>query len=113
MEASTNNMTAHGFSLVELLIAIVLGAILLAIGIPSFSSLLRGNALVMTANSNLHQLNFARQQAIANQQAVTVCLTTANNGADEACLAANEPGATQLRAFIDNNADATFSGSEP
>lgn len=95
----------------ELMVAIALGVILLGIGIPSLSSLLGSNTLSTQEKSILNHLNYARQQAISNQQTVTLCLTTINNSVEE-CIPANQSGATRLLAFIDTNSDQKLNGSE-
>lgn len=95
----------------ELMIAIALGVILLGIGIPSLSNLLGSNNLATQEKSLLNHLNYARQQAISNQQTVTLCLTTINNYVEE-CVTANQNGATRQIAFIDTNSDQKLNGSE-
>ena len=95
----------------ELMIAIALGVILLGIGIPSLSSLLGSNNLATQEKNLLNHLNYARQQAISNQQTVTLCLTTIKNSVEE-CVTANQNGATRLIAFIDSNRDQKVNASE-
>ncbi|MFE8712083.1 GspH/FimT family pseudopilin [Aeromonas allosaccharophila] len=109
------DMKNAGFTLMELMIAIALGVILLGIGIPSLSNLLGSNNLATQEKSLLNHLNYARQQAISNQQTVTLCLTTvtlSNNIAVEGCIPANQRGTNRLLAFIDNNSDLKLNGSE-
>ncbi|HHQ4798054.1 GspH/FimT family pseudopilin [Aeromonas veronii] len=101
-------MKNAGFTLMELMIAIALGVILLGIGIPSLSNLLGSNNLATQEKSLLNHLNYARQQAISNQQTVTLCLTTTSGTAEE-CVTG---GATRLLVFIDSNSDQKLNGSE-
>lgn len=99
----------------ELMIAIALGVILLGIGIPSLSNLLGSNDLATQEKSLLNHLNYARQQAISNQQTVTLCLTAvtmSNNITVEGCIPANQRGTNRLLAFIDSNNDQKLNGSE-
>ena len=105
------DMKNAGFTLMELMIAIALGVILLGIGIPSLSNLLGSNNLATQEKSLLNHLNYARQQAISNQQTVTLCLTTLNNATEE-CIPAAQHGANRLLAFIDSNSDLKLNGSE-
>ncbi|HHQ4735136.1 GspH/FimT family pseudopilin [Aeromonas veronii] len=108
-------MKNAGFTLMELMIAIALGVILLGIGIPSLSNLLGSNNLATQEKSLLNHLNYARQQAISNQQTVTLCLTTvtlSNNIAVEGCIPANQRGTNRLLAFIDSNGDLKLNGNE-
>ncbi|MGY3851453.1 GspH/FimT family pseudopilin [Aeromonas aquatilis] len=108
-------MKNAGFTLMELMIAIALGVILLGIGIPSLTNLLGSNNLATQEKSLLNHLNYARQQAVSNQQTVTLCLTTItliNNIAVEGCIPANASGTNRLLAFIDSNSDLKLNGSE-
>lgn len=104
-------MKNAGFTLMELMIAIALGVILLGIGIPSLTNLLGSNNLATQEKSLLNHLNYARQQAVSNQQTVTLCLSTINNST-ESCLAANQVGSTRLLAFVDSNSDLILNGSD-
>lgn len=109
------DMKNAGFTLMELLIAIALGVILLGIGIPSLSNLLGSNNLATQEKSLLSHLNYARQQAISNQQTVTLCLTSVamiNDIAVERCIPANQRGTNRLLAFIDSNGDLELNGNE-
>ncbi|PKQ80724.1 GspH/FimT family pseudopilin [Aeromonas sobria] len=108
-------MKNAGFTLMELMIAIALGVILLGIGIPSLSNLLGSNNLATQEKSLLNHLNYARQQAISNQQTVTLCLTAvtmSNSITVEGCIPANQRGTNRLLAFIDSNNDLKLNGSE-
>ncbi len=72
-----------GFTLVELLMAIVVGGIALAIAIPSFNSVITSNQLSATANELIGSLNQARMQAIKRNLPTQFCSDTATqNGSD-------------------------------
>jgi len=64
---------ARGFSLVELMVTIAVLAILLAIGIPSFASLIASNRLTSATNELVAALQTARTEAIRRNVRVTVC----------------------------------------
>lgn len=86
--------TSRGFSLIELLIVTVVFAILLAVGLPSFTGFLR-NQRVKTASFDLFSsLLFARSEAITRNASVTVSAAGGNwaNG-----WSVTEPGGTVLR----------------
>ncbi len=53
-----------GFTIVELMITLALAAVLLTIGIPSFTQLLRKNAITSQSNTILSSLLYARSEAI-------------------------------------------------
>ena len=65
-----------GFTLVEMLIAVALVAILLTIGIPSFRFVTNSNRIAAEINGLLGDMQFARSEAVKEGQAVTVCVST-------------------------------------
>lgn len=65
--------TARGFTLMELLIALVLLGILLGAAIPSFRTFLQNNRLDSVANELVAATNLARSEAIERGQVVAVC----------------------------------------
>ncbi|WP_185957738.1 GspH/FimT family pseudopilin [Tepidiphilus olei] len=62
-----------GFTLVELMVTIAVLAILLAIGIPSFASLIASNRLTSATNELIASLQTARTEALRRNVRVTVC----------------------------------------
>ena len=62
-----------GFTLVELLITIVIVGVLLAVGIPSLKTFMKGNQLVASTNELISAFNVARSEAIKRNGSVTVC----------------------------------------
>lgn len=65
-----------GFTLVELLIALLIGAILATLAAPSFMDTIRRNRLVSASNDFLATLNYARSEAIKRGQTITVCASS-------------------------------------
>lgn len=64
-----------GFSLVELIIAIAILAILLAIGLPSFQGSLRSNRVTSTTNELIASISLARSEALRNPGGAVLCTT--------------------------------------
>lgn len=64
-----------GFTLVELLVTIMVGAILLTLAVPAFQSFLGNDRQWTTANSLVMSLNAARSEAIKQDTGVSVCPT--------------------------------------
>lgn len=62
-----------GFTLVELLITLVVAAILLAWGVPSFNRFLERTTLTSETNTWVGVINHARNEAITRGERVTVC----------------------------------------
>jgi type IV fimbrial biogenesis protein FimT len=65
--------SAPGFTLIELVVTVAVAAILLTLGLPSFSDMIRDNRLAGHSNRFLSALNIARSEAIKRGQQVTVC----------------------------------------
>lgn len=67
-----HRMPRSAFTLVELLVVMCILTILAAISIPAINSVMTSYGLSSTSQTVLGQLNFARQQALANNAAVQV-----------------------------------------
>src|SRR5882757_3251037 len=65
-----------GFTLVELMVVIMIGSILMAIGVPSYKYVTNSNRLSAEVNGLLGDMQFARSEAIKEGQSVTVCAST-------------------------------------
>jgi type IV fimbrial biogenesis protein FimT len=75
-----------GLTLIELMVAVAVLAILLSIGIPSFQSLVAQNRATSAANELQSTLQFARSTAIAQARPVTVCAATNFTGGTPTCI---------------------------
>lgn len=64
-----------GFTLVELMVAIAIMAIVIAFAVPSFEQIRNGNRLSSGANDLLTALQLARTEAIRRNRAITFCPT--------------------------------------
>lgn len=79
LEMNTQARTASGFSLIELLVTVALIAILMALGVPSFTTFQRNSELTSRANSLLASMNAARGEAMKRgRDAVVAPLDGAN-----------------------------------
>ncbi len=72
-DSSAHRLPASGFTLIELLVVMTISAILLAVGVPMFtSSIARGHA-TSAANSILAGIELARSEAVRRGATITVC----------------------------------------
>lgn len=69
-------MTSRGFTLVELLVVLAVGAVLLAIAVPSYAFLVNSSRLAAVTNDLVSALHLARSEAITRNTRVTVCKTS-------------------------------------
>jgi type IV fimbrial biogenesis protein FimT len=78
----------RGFTLVELMLALVVAAILLSVAIPSFTGIVRDNRMASAVNALSGAIHLARTEAIRRNTRVTLCKSNdgsscANNGSWE------------------------------
>lgn len=76
----------NGFTLVELLVALAVAAVLLGVGVPSFAEVVRGARLSTQYNAVVAALYLARSEAVKSSEFVTVCARasdTACGGVDD------------------------------
>ncbi len=64
---------SHGFTLLELLIAIAIAAVLMTLAAPSLISVLKTNKLSGEVNDFISSLNVARSEAVHRNSQMTMC----------------------------------------
>lgn len=80
----------RGFTMVELMIAVAVLAVLTAIALPNFTSFMRRNNVTAHANDLLADLQYARSEALTQRSFVSLCPRAATAGeADQACADAD------------------------
>ena len=101
-----------GVTLVELLTVVVIVAILMTIGVPSFRYVTTANRVATESDALLGDLQYARSEAIREGQQVTVCVSKDNAN----CDTAGSPPSWQEGWIIFSNPDngnAVVSGKDP
>jgi type IV fimbrial biogenesis protein FimT len=83
--ARGEKMKWRGFTLVELLVALAVGAILLTIAIPGYAFLVNASRLATATNDLVTTLHLARSEAIKRGIRVTVCKTSSPGAVTPAC----------------------------
>lgn len=86
-----------GFSLLELLTALAVLAILLGWGVPSFFEIINNNRVTTQTNELVSALNYARSEAVKRGDPVSVC-----SSADGASCAASTDWSTGWIVFTDS-----------
>lgn len=62
-----------GFTLIEIMVTVAVLAIVLAIAVPAFGTLIRSNRLTSNANELVAALQLARSEAVRQNSSVAVC----------------------------------------
>lgn len=78
-----------GFTLIELIIVLVIGAILAAVAIPSYSDFVKDNRISASANALIGDLYYARTEAIKRNRRVSVCKSANPTATTPGCDTAN------------------------
>lgn len=104
---TTVKRSIHGFTLIEMLVAVAIVSIVMAIGIPSYKSVTTSNRTAAEMNALVGDLQFARSEAIQRGQTVTMC----NSANGTSCLGTNAwtPG---WIVFSDPNGNDTVDAGE-
>lgn len=89
-----------GFTLYELLMTLALVAVIVAVGLPSFGSLLANSRLRAESNALFDSIYLARKESIVRRRAVTLC--PSQDGLS--CDAANDWSAGWIR-FVNSDRD--------
>ncbi len=80
----------NGFTLIELVVTLAVAMIILTVGVPSFTTILRNAALTATANDLVGALNLARSEAVKRRVPTRLCKS--NDGVSCATSADWEAG---------------------
>lgn len=62
-----------GFTLIELILALTIGAVLTTMAVPSFIDMIRNNRITSQTNDFISTLNYARSEAIKRGTGIIVC----------------------------------------
>ena len=71
--ASTRLGRTRGFTIMELLVTVMVGAILVDIGMPQLNVFLQDNARTACINTMVSSMSYARTQAITRNEQVSLC----------------------------------------
>lgn len=99
-----------GFTLIELMVAIAVMAVVLVAGVPGFQALVNGNRLAASSNEMLANLQTARMEAIRLNRRVVVCASAnANAGTSASCASASIDG---WITFVDKDRSNAFNAGD-
>lgn len=110
MNKQTNTFTRRaqaGFTLVELIITLVIGAIIMTQAVPSFLTMIQDSRLTTETNKLVADINLARSEAIKRGVNVVVCRSASPGAATPTCSASND-WSTGWLVFSDGNSNGSF-----
>lgn len=95
-----------GFTLIELMVTVTVAAVLLGVGIPSFTQLIKNNRKTTVVNSLVTDIHKARAEAYARNQRVVLCQGNGSTAAPD-CAGGGEWTQGWI-AFVDANTNGNF-----
>lgn len=100
-----------GFTLIELMTALAVAAIVLSVGVPSFRGIIMDNRLVSQANQLVTSIKIARSAAVRYQRNATVCASSNFDAASPTCSASTD-WSTGWIVWVDKDRDALTDANE-
>lgn len=97
-----------GFTLLELMMAIAVIGVVLAIAVPNFNEFRLNSRMTSAANDLLGALNVARSEAIKQQRPVAFCGSAAPNATPPVC----NPALTGWVVWVDNDNNGAIAANE-
>jgi len=97
-----------GFTLIELMVTLVVGAILLMIAVPSYWTFVQNNRAAALANSFVAAFHYARSESVKRGEPVSICASA--NATQTACGNAGNWGNGWL-IFTDPNGDGAIAST--
>jgi type IV fimbrial biogenesis protein FimT len=96
MKMTTKRRDVRGFSLIELMVTLALGAILLGLGLPAFNGLIEQRTMTTEVNDVVLAVHYARSEAVKLGGVVTIQLQDAGDNDNEwgpgYCVVVGDPG---------------------
>lgn len=110
------NISQRGFSVIELIVVMAVAAIIVAVGVPGFQSLIAGNQSVTTSNELLKALAAARNEAVKRGYRVYLCSTADPEATNPVCnstSSTNWDDGWLMMADEDNDGDFSDQADNP
>jgi len=108
VENYTTSGYGRGFTLIELVVTLAIGAVLLTMAVPNFTLTIKNNRVTAQTNDFVTSLNLARSEAIKRGARVTVCKSADGSTCDTSTTGWEQGWIV----FVDSNADQVHDGGE-
>ena len=102
------DVTANGFTLIEMLVAVLIVGVLLLVAAPGFSDLISNNRMVSEVYLMRATLSHARSEALARRAPVVVCPTT-----DGLACADSNDWSSGYMTFVDTDDNNVANPTDP
>ena len=102
----------RGLTLVELMVTLAVAIILLAVGMPLFSSIAANNRAVAEANLFLSGFKMARSEAVKRGATVSVCAIADPSASPLTCSSTNSDWSNGLLVFTDSSTPGSVDGTD-
>ena len=107
-DTQNHDVTANGFTLIEMLVAVLIVGVLLMVAAPGFSNLISNNRMVSEVYALRATLSHARSEALARRAPVVVCPT-----ADGLSCADSNDWSTGYMTFADTDDNNVANPADP
>jgi len=106
-DSFTRHLDSSGFTLIELMVAIAVFALLITFGIPSFNSLISSQTSSATASRLAKDLVYTRSEAVTRSRGVTICASD-----DGAACNATTTWTNGWIVFVDEDTDGVVDADD-
>ena len=101
----------NGFTLIELMMALAIASILLAIAAPNMASFLRTNSLRAQTAKTVGAIKFARAEAVKRRATVILCRTADPTAESPSCGGAANTWTSGYLIFVSGDTNSTYEPS--
>lgn len=100
----------RGFTIIELLVTLVLASVMLAYGLPKYTTFSDGNRIVSNTNYLVSAIQISRSEAVKRGQRVTMCKSANADAGNPKCTTSGDWEQGWL-VFVDAAGDADYSSA--
>jgi prepilin-type N-terminal cleavage/methylation domain-containing protein len=99
---------SRGFTIIELMVTLGVVAILIAVAVPSFSSMVKGNRLSTQVNMVMADIHLARSESVKRGVRVIMCRSASPNITTPTCGGNTQDWSTGYLVFTGEDGNNTY-----